>query len=431
MTSGPRTAEMPQSVAVLTESSTSNSVESVISPRAQTSFVAVESKWDRMSRAVGPGAFPGIWSPLKSLIWLVRVDAGIAFLIGLLAVLAAVPGLSLLALGFMLAAQAEVARTGRLRHAFPLLPVSTRTGTILLIVGVFLLPIWLTSYLAAAHGVIAQSSPTAPNSQRTALVVLQVLIFVHLAAAIGCGGTFGCFLRPIRNIRRLVRGVRDGSWQREVNLWSEWLMKVFRPLEHLIIAIKATVGAVVWLFVPTAMLALSTHPHENPAGPAIISFTGGILLIPVASWLPLLQVHQAVTGRFRDIFAVRIVRTIIKRVPFHWALATILLYAVAIPLYFTKIRLIDAGALWLLTPLFIVLIYPTRIMFGWVYARGQHRPAPAARLIRFPTALIMVPVLAAYAGILFFTPLISEAGHAAIFENHAFLLPIPGRLFGP
>ncbi len=283
-------------------------------------------------------------------------------------------------------------------------------------VGMFLLPIWLLSTLAAAHGVIAQSSPTAPNPQRTALVVVQVLIFVHVTLAIACGGTIGCFLRPFRNLRRLRQGIRDGSWTNAVNRWTAWLLDVFQPLT--------------WLFLPTALLAVSTRPHEDPGGPALISLLGGILLIPVASWLPLLQAHQAVTGRFRDIFDVRTVRQVIHRVPVHWAIATILLYAAAVPLYLTKIRLIDAGALWLLTPLFVVLIYPSRIMFGWVYARGIRRSEAASRLIRWPVALLMIPALAAYAGILFLTPLISEAGRAAIFENHAFLLPIPGRLFG-
>ncbi len=421
---------MPPATETGTEPRPSDIVASVIPNPAQPSAPRVDDQWDAMSRMVGPGPFPGIWSPLKSLVWLVRVITGIVFLIGLLAVFAAVPGLSLLALGFMLAAEAEVARTGRLRHAFPLLPVSTRTGTILLMVGVFLLPIWLTSSLAAAHGVIAQSSPVAPNPQRTVLVVLQVLIFVHLAAAIACGGTFWCFLRPIHNVRHLVSGLQDRSWYKSVDQWSEWLMNVFRPMEHLIIAIKATFGAVIWLFIPTAMLAMSTHPHENPNGPGIISVIGGILLIPVASWLPLLQAHQAVTGRFLDIFAVHTARRIIERVPLHWALATILLYAAAIPLYFTKVRLIDAGALWLVTPLFIVLIYPTRLMFGWVYARGRNHSVPASRLVRWPVNVVMTPVLAAYAGILFVTPMISETGHAAIFENHAFLLPIPGQFFG-
>lgn len=383
-----------------------------------------------MSQQVGPGSFPGLRSPFRSMVWCVRVLTGIMFLIGLLAALAAVPGLSLLTLGLMLAAEAAVARSGRLRDAFPLLPVSTRIGTILLMVGLFLLPIWLLSSLAAAHGVIAQSSPTAPNPQRTALAVVQVLVFCHLAAAIACGGSLGCFFRPLRNLRQLRDGFRDGTWTAAVNRWTAWLMEVFQPLTHLLLAIRATIGAIIWLFLPTAMLAASTQPHEDPGGPALISILGGLLLIPVASWLPLLQAHQAVTGRFRDIFAVRTVRQIIRRVPLHWALATLLLYAAAVPLYLTKVRLIDAGVLWLLTPLFVVLIYPTRLMFGWVYARGIDDRPPAGRWIRWPVGLVMIPVLAAYAVILFVTPLISEAGRAAIFENHAFLLPIPGTLFG-
>lgn len=384
----------------------------------------------RMSRQVGPGPFPGLRSPVRSIMWCVRVLTGVVFLIGLLAALAAVPGLSLFTLGLMLAAEAAVADSGRLRSACPLLPVSTRIGTILLMVGVFLLPVWLLSTLAAAHGVIAQSSSTAPNPQRTALLVVQVVVFCHLAMAIACGGSLSCFFRPVRNFRRLRDGLGDGSWTAAVNDWTAWLMHVFQPLTHLMLAIKATIGAIIWLFIPTAMLAVSTRPHEDPGGPALISILGGILLIPVASWLPLLQAHQAVTGRFRAIFEIRTARNIIRRVPLHWALATILLYAAAVPLYLTKVRLIDAGALWLLTPLFVVLIYPTRVMFGWVYARGIQDRDPAGRWIRWPVGLVMIPVLAAYAGILFVTPLISEAGRAAIFENHAFLLPIPGTLFG-
>jgi len=363
-------------------------------------------------------------------LWVVHVVTGIVCLIGLLAVLAAIPGLSLLALGLMLAAEAEVARTGKLRYAFPLLPVSTRTGMILLVVGVFLLPIWLASSLAAAHGVIAQSSPTALNPQRVALVVLQVLIFIHLAAAIACGGTLWRFVRPFRNIWQLAADLQDGSWRNAINRWSEWLMAVFRPVDHLILAVKATVGAVIWLIVPTAMLGLSTYPHDDPFIPAVVSLIGGVLMIPVASWLPLLQAHQAVTGQFRDIFDVRVVCDIISRVPVHWAIATVLLYAAAIPLYLTKVRLLADDANWLLTPLFVVLIYPARLMFGWVYARGRNRQIKARRLVRWPVTAIIIPVIAAYAVILFVTPLVSEAGHAAIFENHAFLLPIPGRLFG-
>ena len=155
------------------------------------------------------------------------------------------------------------------------------------------------------------------------------------------------------------------------------------------------------------LLLASTSPQEETGFPGVLSFVGGLLLIPVVSWLPLLQAHQAVTGRFRDIFAVKTVRQIIARVSVHWAIACVFLYAAAIPLYLTKVRLIADDAVWLLTPLFVVLIYPTRLMFGWVYARGTRRPDPASRLIRWPVKLVMIPLLGIYALILFATPLIS------------------------
>jgi len=426
----PHPAEVSAESMVLSTHPESTSDRRGLSAPAGNGGLLTDVEWDSMSNRIGPGRFPGIRSPLKSLVWLVRVIVGVVFLIGLLATLAAVPGLSLLTLGFMLAAEAGLARSGSLRHAFPLLPVSTRIGTILILVGLFLLPLRLLASLAAAHGVIAQSSPLAPNPQHTVLVVLQVLVFVHMITAIACGGSLACFVRPIRNIRRLAIGLRDGSWKESLNHWSTWLLSVFRPCEHLVLAVKATVGAVIWLFIPTALLAASSRPQTDPGFPGLLSFVGGILLIPVASWLPLLQVHQAVTGRFRDIFDVRTVRRIIRQVPVHWAIAAVLLYAAAIPLYLTKVRLIADDAVWLLTPLFVILIYPARLMFGWVYARGMRRPDPTTRLIRWPVKLVMIPVLGAYALILFATPLISEAGQAALFENHAFLLPIPGQLFG-
>jgi hypothetical protein len=41
----------------------------------------------------------------------------------------------------------------------------------------------------------------------------------------------------------------------------------------------------------------------------------------------------------------------------------------------------------------------------------------------------MIPMLALYSGILFLLLLISEAGLQVMFENHAFLLPVPSGQF--
>ena len=150
-------------------------------------------------------------------------------------------------------------------------------------------------------------------------------------------------------------------------------MRVFRSLKHLLLAIKASIGAVVGVFIPTAMLARSTHAHEDPIVPTVISVMVSILLIPIVAWLPLRQTHPAVTEWFRDIFDVRTVRKIIAQIALHCLIAMILLYAAAIPLYLTKPRL--------LTTLFILIvpIYPTRLMLDWLYARGQSRFAQATQ----------------------------------------------------
>ncbi|MCP4510636.1 MAG: hypothetical protein GY826_30040, partial [Fuerstiella sp.] len=126
---------------------------------------------------LGPGEFPGIRKPFRSLWWLSHVLLGIGFLLPLMAGLAAIPGLSLLALGVMLAAQAQGAKSGRLRDGFPLLPVSTRIGTIGFMTGLFLVPIIMASSVAGAQQVISQLSGISQNGFSVLTLVLQVIVF--------------------------------------------------------------------------------------------------------------------------------------------------------------------------------------------------------------------------------------------------------------
>ena len=101
------------------------------------------------------------------------------------------------------------------------------------------------------------------------------------------------------------------------------------------------------------------------------------------------------------------------------------MYGLAVPLYLSKVVLPPADAAWLFTPLFIIVIFPTRILMGWVYGNGIRKPRLARPIIRFPIKLFMIPLLGLYSGILFVLPLTSEAGPRAMLENHAFLLPVP------
>ena len=378
--------------------------------------------------ALGPGVFPGFRRPFRSLWWLFRVLLGIGFLLPLLAGLAAFPVLNVISLGMLLDAESQVARSARLRDGFPLLPFSSRIGTIGLMVLLFLIPIMMISSLSNSQEVIKQLSGLPPGGLSRGKVFLQVLIFGHLLLAIANGGSFWCFLRPIKNLRTLIRKIRSGQYSSELNVWSEEVLSLFKPWQHFKIAVKGAVGALCWLAIPTLLLGVSvTRPYQEPGLPALASILGGALLIPVAAWLPLLQCHQATTGRFKAIFEVRVVREIICRVPIRWAIATILLYALAVPLYLSKVVVPPADAFWLFTPLFIIVIYPTRIIMGWVYGSGMQKQQRSARLIRWPAKVFMVPLLGLYALILFAVPLVNEAGPKAMFQNHAFLLPGPAN----
>lgn len=424
---------------------------------------------DAAHKPLGPGPFPGIRKPLQSLWWLIQVLLGVAFLLPLLAALAAIPGLNLLSLGMMIDAEASVGRTGRFRDGFPLLAISSRVGLIGLMVILALLPVFAAASMAEGQHIVAQASGLQLSSWKIGTVILQIVVFAMLLLAIANGGSFGSFFWPLRrpptlrsglciglatililftgainpgipfllmilwmlkvthrNYRILSTGLKSGEYVAAVNYWSGRFLEVFRPWHHLTVAIKAAVGALCWLVVPTLLLGYaSSSPHQNQGAAVLITLAGGLLMIPVAAWLPLLQCHQAAEERFGAIFELRAARKIVARVPIRWAIATILMYGLAVPLYLSKVVLPPADAAWLFTPLFIIVIFPTRILMGWVYGNGIRKPRLARPIIRFPIKLFMIPLLGLYSGILFVLPLTSEAGPRAMLENHAFLLPVP------
>ena len=378
---------------------------------------------------LGPGKFPGWRKFPRAVLWLIQTGIGLVFLFLLLSGLAAIPGLNVVAFGMLLDAEARVGRSGRMRDGFPLLDYSTRIGMIVLMVGLSLLPILLANSLANSQDVVRQLSGLSPGGRRIFCHVLQVFVFTHLLLAIANGGSFSCFFRPIRNVRRLASWLKSGEFSEAVNVWSERFWDVFKPLRHIKLAFFGIAGALCWLILPMALLSAATLTprQENPAAvAAFASIVGVLLAIPVVAWLPLLQCHQAATGRFTAIFNIRVVREIIARAPLRWTLSTFLLFGLAIPLYASKIVIPPADAYWLLTPLFIATIYPTRLLIGWTYGSGIKAQRRQFVLLRWPFKILMFALLAIYAGFLFVIPLISESGFRGLLDNHAFLLPIPG-----
>ncbi len=374
---------------------------------------------------MGPGRFPGVWNPFRSLFWLVHLTFGTVCLILVLAILAAIPGLNILTLGYLVDPQKRVAESGRVRDGFPLIVLAPRLGCIVFFSVMLLAPIRLQAVRVSDAAVILGAHHPRVAQMQTTLHAMQSIIAIHLLLAISRGGTVGCFLRPLKNVIWFLRKSLTRRGRTEISAGTEQVLYLVKPVQHFWIGLNSFIGAVLWLLIPTSLLVVYSAPGRTAPIFGLLSFLGGLLLIPVMAWLPQLQVHQAVTGRFTSIFSIRAARQIVRNAPLSWMVTSVLLYAMTLPLYLAKIKLLPADALLVLTPFFIVLIYPARIMVAWAYHRGMSTSEAAKWPYRWASSLMMLPLLAGYAAFLFATPLISELGKAAPLENQAFLGPVP------
>src|SRR5947209_13995129 len=144
---------------------------------------------------------------------------GLFCLVGGLAMLASVPVLNFLSLGYLLEASGRVARSGRLRDGFPDIRLAARLGGIVLASWVFLLPIRLLGDLVYSAEVIDPGGKAA-TAWQVGLYVLMGLTLLHIVFACARGGKLRYFLWPFNFLWVLIdvfRGdyytrTRDAVW---------------------------------------------------------------------------------------------------------------------------------------------------------------------------------------------------------------------------
>jgi hypothetical protein len=191
---------------------------------------------------------------------------------------------------------------------------------------------------------------------------------------------------------------------------------------HFWLGIRGFVGAAAWLIVPTALFATATKTEGLPI---LLTILGGLLLVPVLAWVPFLQARFASENRFRGLFELREVRRLFCEAPLAWLIAVVATYVLALPLYLLKAFLLPQDAMWFVTLVFIISIYPARLVTGWAYGRALRRKRRAHFVTRWFSRLLMGPLLAVYVFLLFFTQFIGLHGKGVLFEHHALLLPVP------
>jgi len=362
--------------------------------------------------------------PIKFVAWVITTAFGLVSLVMLLAVLAAIPVLNFLALGYLLEVEGRMARTGRFRDIFPLLHDAPRIGTIVLGFWLFLLPLRLLS------GAVADASLIDPDSAYSVgmeffLLLVWGAITVHLILALARGGTLSCFLRPFKNLYWFIGRLRAGDYLETAGQHVSSFLQRLRIRHHFWLGLRGFSVALIWLVIPSAMYAAVRRPE---GGQVLLMLVGGLMLALVLSWAPFLQARFVAENRFAAGFQLRKVRELNRHAPIAWMFSTVLLYLLALPLYLFKIALTPQDAMWVVTLVFVVSMYPTRVVTGWAYQRAVRKQREGKRshiLVRLLCSVLQIALLGIFVFILYFTQFLGQQGKLELFRHHALLLPSP------
>ncbi len=343
---------------------------------------------------------------------------GLASLVVILSTLAAWPVVQLLSLGYLLESSARVARSGRLRDGFVGVRRTAHLGGMALGIWLALLPAWLVESLARSAELIDPGSRIARN-WRAALVAVTVLTFLHLAVAVARGGRLRHFLWPLGHPFWLFRRLRAGGLyvQTRDAVWSYVL--ALRLPHYFRLGLVGFLGTVAWLAVPAILIAAG---GRQP----LLGVLGALVLAMIVPFLPFLQVHYAVEERVSALFSRRAIRERFRRAPWAFAFALVmLLVAASIPLYLLKIEMVPRDAAWLPSLVFVIFLAPARLLLGWAYARSGRREEPRHWLLRWMGRLAIIPAALLYVLVVFLAQYTSWEGVTSLYDQHAFLLPVP------
>jgi hypothetical protein len=356
-----------------------------------------------------------------------RVASGIAFgaewLLGLaslvvgLSTLAALPLLQFLSLGYLLESSARVARTGRMRDGFIGVRLAARIGGVAAASWLSLVPAWLVGSYARSAELIDPGGPVARN-WRIGLVLVTALSLFHIAVSCTRGGRLRYFLWPLGNPFWLVRRLRQRGLYVEVRdgFWA--FVGRLRIPYYFHLGLVGFLGTLAWLAVPGILIgATGKFPLLAPIG--------ALLLAVIVPFLPFLQVRYALEGRFAALFSRRAIRDRFRRAPWAFAFSLLVLLLAAIPLYLLKIEMIPREAAWLPSLVFVIFLAPARLLTGWAYARAGRRDRPRHWIFRVIGRIAIIPIALLYVLVVFLGQYTSWGGVSSLYEQHAFLLPVP------
>jgi hypothetical protein len=342
---------------------------------------------------------------------------GVFSLILGLSILAALPVAQLLSLGYFLESSARVARTGRLRDGLIGVRRAAQVGSAALGITVSLIPLWLVGSYAQTAELIDPGGSVA-RGWRAGLMFVTVVTVLHILTACARGGRLHHFVFPLAAPLWLLSKLRAGGLYGDARDGFWEFLAALRLPYYFRLGLVAFVGTMVWIALPASLIAAS---GRYPA----LGFVGALLLAFVAPSLPFLQVRYAVEGHVSALFSLRSTRERFRRAPWAFAFALMVLLLASVPLYLLKIEMIPREAAWLPSVVFVLFLAPAHILVGWAYARSWRRYRPRHWTNRALGRIAIIPVALFYVLVVVLAQYTSWLGIWSVYEQHAFLLPVP------
>ena len=347
-------------------------------------------------------------------------------LIVLLSIVATIPILQFASFGYMLEVSARIARGEPVRSCFPGTAIAGRLFAVLIFVFLSWLPVWFIADMAYTAELVQQGSDVARNWRRGARVISVVWVLWVLWALFR-GGKFRHFLWPAP-LLAMKSVFRPSVWREvEDRLWN--FVRSLQLPKLLWLGFMASVGAIIWLVLPSSFIAIGLLSNGN-AGTALIGLIGAAWMLCVLLHLPFLQIQMAREMKFLSVFDLFSAWRSYHRAQWSFCLATWATFVLAVPLYLLRIEPIPPEFFWVLSLFFVILMFPAKLCVGWSLRRSKFRKQPSFENIfyliwRYFALIPQVAVVLVYLGILYIAKFALWEGTASIYLQHAFLPPVP------
>ena len=346
----------------------------------------------------------------------------------IIAVLAAAPVLQLLAYGYLLRCGGWVAAGGRVRDSIVHVRAAGRMGLAAAALFFAAMPSRLFAHYEAVSQIIEPGSARSTVMRILAITCASAAL-LYLLWAWSRGGRLWHYAWPEPG-RFFTQVWRPSFWMAAVDRLGEFVSDT-RPIATFWLGLRAAAGTLVWLIPAMVIVAALRNGRTGVEGliGTLALFSLGLVLL----YLPMLQICFAATGRLRDLFNVRQIRTHFRAAPLAWTVAMLFgLLLLPLPLYLLRIEATPRDVVWAPCLLFAALMLPARVVEGWALRRAKRRlddgGVPSGwghRLLRWVCRGLNVTIVATYLLVVFVSQYTSWDGLATWIAQHAVLLPVP------